>query len=108
MTALPRQGQQGLPRAVGAWGYLLAILGVGLTTLVIAVVRARIAIPNLSILYLFVILALACTSGRRAALFAAILGVFTYNFFFVEPLYTFAVHDPAEWLALLAFLVTAL
>lgn len=89
-------------------GYLLAPLGVALVSLVIAAVRTRAQIPNISILYLLIVLALASTVGRRPAILASVLAFLAYDFLFVEPVYTFTVADPDEWLALLVFLLTAL
>ncbi len=88
-------------------GYALAPVGVALVSLAIAVVNVRARIPNISVLYLLVILALASTLGRGSAVFAALLAFLAYDFFFVEPLYTFTIRDPEEWLALLVFLLTA-
>lgn len=89
-------------------GYLGALVGVTFVSLVIAIVRTRAQIPNLIILHLFVVLALASTVGRRPAIVASVLAILSYNFFFTEPVYTFTISDPYEWLALLVFLLTAL
>lgn len=89
-------------------GYLFAPAGVALVSLAIAFVRTRALIPNISILYLFVVLALASTAGRRPAILASLLAILAYNFLFAEPVYTFTIRDPGEWLALLVFLLTAL
>lgn len=88
--------------------YGSAVVGVALTTVAIAAIRTRLHVPNISILYLLVILALAGTVGRGPALFAALLAFLTFNYLFVPPVYTFAVREPGEWLALLIFLATAL
>lgn len=89
-------------------GYLGALVGVAFVSLAIAIVRTRAQIPNLIILHLFVVLALASTVGRRPAIVASVLAILSYNFFFTEPVYTFTISDPYEWLALLVFLLTAL
>ncbi len=82
VAALSPAARQGL-------GYALAPVGVALVSLAIAVVNVRARIPNISVLYLLVILALASTLGRGSAIFAALLAFLAYDFFFVEPLYTF-------------------
>lgn len=98
-----------LPTVTGSFaGYGLALLGVAVMTLIIAAVRTRLQVPNISILYLLVILGLASTVGRGPALLAALLSFLTFNFLFVAPIYTLAVGEPGEWLALLIFLLTAL
>src|SRR5215469_16120315 len=65
-------------------------------------------IPNITIVYLLVILALAWTRGRYAALVAAVVASLSFDFFLVPPLYTFIIARWEEWLALGIFLVTAL
>src|SRR4051794_15934766 len=49
----------------------------------------------------------AVTWGWWNSLGAAVLAFLVYDFFFVEPRYTFTIRDPQEWLALLIFLVVA-
>src|SRR5690348_128006 len=65
-------------------------------------------IPNISIVYLLVILVLATTRGRYAALVAAVVAFLSFDFFLVPPLYTFVIARWEEWLALFVFLATAL
>src|SRR5215467_11919340 len=65
-------------------------------------------IPNISIVYLLVILALARTRGRYAALVAAVVASLSFDFFLIPPLYTFTIARWEEWLALGVFLATAL
>jgi len=88
-------------------GYALAPVGVAVISLAIAAVNLLARIPNISVLYLLIILALASTVGRGPAIIAALLAFLAYDFFFVEPIYTFTIRDPQEWLALLVFLFTA-
>jgi two-component system sensor histidine kinase KdpD len=66
---------------------------------------ARLA--NLSMLYLLVVIGTALRFGSGPAVGAAVLAFLCIDWFFVQPLYQFTVADPAEWLALLMFLVTA-
>jgi len=65
-------------------------------------------IPNISIIYLLVILALARTRERYAALVAAVVASLAFDFFLVPPLYSFTIARWEEWLALGVFLATAL
>ena len=64
-------------------------------------------IPNVSMLYLLVVTATALRFGGGPAILASVLSFLAFDWFFVEPRQTFTVRDPAEWLALLMFLVTA-
>src|SRR3984893_16478967 len=65
-------------------------------------------IPNISIVYLLVILVLASTRGRVAALVASVVAFLSFDFFLVPPLYTFVISRWEEWIALFVFLATAL
>ncbi|HLG75264.1 MAG TPA: DUF4118 domain-containing protein [Ktedonobacteraceae bacterium] len=65
-------------------------------------------IPNISIIYLLVVLALAVTFGRYAAVLASVVASLAFDFFLVPPLYTFTIFSVQEWIALGIFLVTAL
>lgn len=67
---------------------LLAIGGVTLVTGVIEVAHLYPRIPTISFAYLLVVLALASTRGRYAAILASLLALFAYLFFLVPPLYS--------------------
>jgi two-component system, OmpR family, sensor histidine kinase KdpD len=58
--------------------------------------------------YLILILALATRVGLRESITASIVSVTTYNFFFLPPIGTFTISDPQNWIALCAFLATAI
>jgi two-component system, OmpR family, sensor histidine kinase KdpD len=58
--------------------------------------------------YLIVVLVVAARWGLIEALAASIGGVLCFNFFFFEPVGTFTIADPQNWIALLAFLATAI
>ncbi|MGH2472748.1 MAG: DUF4118 domain-containing protein, partial [Candidatus Limnocylindria bacterium] len=73
----------------------------------IAVLMERAHIANISMLYLLAVLATAVAFGSGPAVVASVAAFLVFNFFFVEPVHTFAVAEPAEWVALLLFLATA-
>jgi two-component system sensor histidine kinase KdpD len=87
---------------------LLATVGSLLVTLIIVLFHLYPRIPNISIIYLLVVLALASTRGRYAAIFASLVAFFTFDFFVVPPLYTFTIARPEEWIALFVFLLDAI
>jgi two-component system sensor histidine kinase KdpD len=64
-------------------------------------------IPNLSMVFLLAVLVTAVSSGIWPAIYASVLSFLVYNFFFIQPLYTFTVAEPYELLALVIFLVVA-
>jgi two-component system sensor histidine kinase KdpD len=57
--------------------------------------------------FLLAILFVSASWGLRYAIFAAVLATAAYNYFFLPPLFKFTIADPQNWVALFAFLVTA-
>jgi two-component system, OmpR family, sensor histidine kinase KdpD len=57
---------------------------------------------------LLVVLAAATKWGLAESVFTSIAGVFAFNFFFLPPVGTLTIADPQNWVALVAFLVTAI
>lgn len=72
---------------------LLAIAGVALVTCVIATEHLYPRLPSIVLTYLLVIIALARTRGSYAAILAALLASFSFDFFFTPPLYQFSFTD---------------
>jgi two-component system sensor histidine kinase KdpD len=58
--------------------------------------------------YLIVVLGIASTWGLREAVAASLGGMLLFNFFFLPPFGTLTVADPENWVALFAFLATAI
>jgi two-component system sensor histidine kinase KdpD len=58
-------------------------------------------------LLLFILL-LAAEWGLRYAVVISVIATALYNFFFLPPIGTFTITDPQNWLALFAFLATAI
>ena len=87
---------------------VLACAGSLLVTGVIVVFHLYPAIPNISIVYLLVVLALAVVRGRYAAILASLVAFLSSDFFIVPPFFTFVMYRIEEWIALAVFLVGAL
>ena len=68
---------------------------------------AVLKLPNLSMIFLTAVLFSAVRFGTRAAVIASLASFAAYNFFFIEPVYTFTVAQPEELFALLIFLAVA-
>jgi two-component system, OmpR family, sensor histidine kinase KdpD len=64
-------------------------------------------LPNISMVFLMAVLFSAVSFGMRPAIYASVLSFLSYNFFFIDPLYTFQVTQPHELLALFIFLIVA-
>ena len=58
-------------------------------------------------IFLLAVLLISTTWGLRYAIFTAFLAAAAYNFFFLPPLFRFTITDPQNWIALVAFLITA-
>jgi len=71
------------------------------------VLTALTPFPNLSMIFLMAVLFPAVTFGIWPAISASLLSFLAYNFFFIEPIYTFTVAQPQELFALLIFLAVA-
>jgi two-component system, OmpR family, sensor histidine kinase KdpD len=94
-------------RTVIAIGRVAASIGAValITALYFNVLRVNPTTVALS--YLIAILLIATTWGIVEATTASILAVLCFNFFFLPPVGTFTIADPQNWVAFVAFLVTA-
>lgn len=85
-----------------------AVLAVAGAIAVTAVARAMELNANtMGFAYLVVVLAASLRGGLLAGTLASIVATLCYNFFFFPPLYTFVIHEAANWVALAAFLITS-
>lgn len=62
---------------------------------------------TVALFMLLLVLLSATTWGLKEAIFTSIISVLGFNFFFLPPIGTFTITDPENWVALFAFLVTA-
>jgi len=81
---------------------------ISLVALLVSLALRRFGISNVALVFLTGVLASAVTYGLWPSLFACLLSVLAYNFFFLPPLYTFTIADPENIVALFFFLVVAL
>jgi two-component system sensor histidine kinase KdpD len=88
--------------------YLASVLMTALATGVSYGLSKIISAPNLSLVYLVAVLFSALRYGLVLSVFTSLLSVAAYNFFFLPPLYTFTIADPANVVSLLFFLAVAL
>jgi len=69
--------------------------------------RHTFAVSNLALVFLVGVLASAVNYGLWPSLFASVVSVLAFSFFFLPPLYTFTVADPENVVALFFFGVVA-
>lgn len=70
--------------------------------------QSAIGYQTVGLIFLITISVLSLFLGRAALIFMAILNFTVWNFFFIQPLYTFRVHSIHDLIALFANLVVAL
>ncbi len=97
------------PKILGkVWvGYGTAIIGVAATTSLLKLFGGHVNPTTAALGFVLVVLFVATTWGSRPAVFASLLGVACFNFFFLPPFGTFAIRNPDNWVAFFAFLITA-
>src|SRR3954451_5045540 len=78
---------------------LATLTGIGITSFA--------PLPNVSMVFLLAVVFSATVFGIWPALLTSVLSFLAYNFFFIEPHYTFSVSQPHELLALFIFLIIA-
>ena len=95
----------GMTRAPLPFAY--ATLAVAMALAVGELLTRLTPIPNLSMVFLLAVLFTAVNFAIWPAIYASVLSFLVYNFFFIEPIYTFTIAEPYELLALVIFLVVA-
>ena len=89
-------------------GYVVAALSVGALTLLLKITGAHVNAATVSLALLLNVLFIATRWGSLPALAASILAMLCFNYFFLPPFGRFSIAATDNWIALLAFLVTAL
>ncbi len=89
-------------------GYVYALAGVLIATAVDWLMFPYFAAANLIMMYLIAVIVIAIRCGRGPSVFASVLSVAAFDFFFVPPYFTFAVSDAQYLLTFGVMLVVAL
>lgn len=88
-------------------GFGLALLVTALTTLVLFFLREDLNTSTVALLYLIPVLVSTSLRGLWTGVFSAFAAFLAYNYFFLQPYYTFIVHETQDIVALIIFLVVA-
>ncbi|MGH9900731.1 MAG: sensor histidine kinase, partial [Pyrinomonadaceae bacterium] len=88
-------------------GYLVAVLGIAAVTVVLKLCGGHVNSTTVALGLLLVVLFVATGWGSRPAVLSSLFGVACLNFFFLPPVGRLTIDDPDNWIALSAFLVTA-
>jgi len=91
----------------------LALPYVGATVAVVLLVATYRAVlivnpTTVALTFLVGILVVSANWGLRPAIFMALLATLAFNYYFLPPVGTLTIADPQNWVALTAFLVTAI
>ena len=87
-------------------GYLIAALSVAGITLV-GTRWLHLNPTTIALAFLLGVLGISASWGLRQAVFMSVIATLAFNYFFLPPIGTFNISDPQNWIALFAFLVTA-
>jgi two-component system sensor histidine kinase KdpD len=87
---------------IGSSGLVAAAVGLGLA------LQQFLSPNSISLAFLTAVLASAAWFGLFPSLYACVVSVLAYNFFFLPPVYTFVIADPENVVALFFFLAAAL
>jgi two-component system sensor histidine kinase KdpD len=88
--------------------YLPGVLITVVCTVLAAIMSMWFAATNLAMVYLLGVVLAATRFGREASVVAAVLGVIAFDFFFIPPLYSFAISDTQYLLAAIVLLTVGL
>src|SRR6185503_1839189 len=88
-------------------GYIFAATGIAAVTVALRLVGDSINSTTVALAMLLVVLFVAAQWGSRPAIVASVLGVLSFNFFFLQPLHPLTIADQDNWVALIVFLITA-
>lgn len=94
-------------RVVLAARIAASLAGVGVVTAACASL-VRVNPTTIALSYVVVILLIATTWGIAESTVASVAAVLCFNFFFLPPVSTLTIADPQNWVALVAFLLTAI
>ncbi|HJZ67481.1 MAG TPA: ATP-binding protein [Blastocatellia bacterium] len=89
-------------------GYVAAVVGIIVVTFALKLPGESINSTTVALAMLLVVLFTAARWGARPAIVASLFGVLCFNYFFLPPVGKFTIYAPDNWIALFAFLITAI
>ena len=87
--------------------YAVAVTLVAAAALVARALQEYFLLPDPALVFLTAVLFCSIFGGLRPSVFAAVLSLLAYDFFFVEPLHTLSVNEPEDVVSLVVFLIVA-
>ncbi len=107
----PSAARPAPPRTTAAkfepWPWLAIAFAIAAVTLTGTLLRKFLPVEAADMVYLAVVVASAARWGAGPALFAALLGVLAWDFFFIPPLYTVTIQHPRDVITGIVFVSVA-
>ena len=88
-------------------GYIAAVVVIGAATAALKALGSHFNPASVAPTFLLIILFVATGWGPKPAVLSSLLAAACFNFFFLPPFGTFHIADAENWIALFAFLITA-
>jgi two-component system sensor histidine kinase KdpD len=101
----PKKDWLGIAKKLG-YRYVAALGAIAI--LVWLFTRLPVNPTTVALTFLLVVLFVASRWGLTIATATAIIATLVFNYYFLPPVHTFTIADPQNWIALLAFLVSAI
>lgn len=89
------------------WQYLLAFILIASITVLFFTLRNVLDTTLIALLYLMPLGIITALWGLGPGITSALITFLTFNYFFIEPYYTFTVHHPTDIVILVVFLMVA-
>jgi len=91
-----------------SWQYLLAFVLIASVTAIFFALRDVLDTTLIALLYLIPLGLITAFWGLGPGITSALITFLTFNYFFIPPYYTFAVHRPADVVILVIFFIVAI
>jgi len=88
--------------------YLAAAIFVSAAGLTAKLLQWAVELPDPSMLFLTAVLFTAVVGGLLPSIVASVLGLLVYDFFFVQPVYTFTATKPQDVVSLIVYLIVGI
>ncbi len=88
-------------------GLLFSVAAVAVVTAGVFLLRPIAPVLSLGVLYVIAVVVVAVVFGLVYAIPVSIASMLTFNFFFLPPEHSLALHESSNWIALAVYLVTA-
>ena len=89
------------------WKYVFALMLIASVTMVFFLLRDELNTTLVALLYLIPLGVITALWGLGPGITSALITFLTLNYFFIQPYYTFTVHQPADIVILVVFLMVA-